>query len=281
MPVFNTYPKEEETMSRNGLVKITLDGLLLFSFKNSCPEKLCQVGILVTNFDGGKKHELKIKVNGHGGQWDYPPYSHDDVLKMAPFWLYVGTENSKIPDDHTAMPYKMNDLSDCESFLHVLNMEDLPETSPIKIKPCNAPSLNIPQGVFRSADLKVAEYRKLGSKDVYQKKGKVATKIIAEIDYKDIVDKPRLILRSAKKNDPLFQIPLEADAQYKVSVKNAPTKESSSPHKINHFPYYYCAFEEPQENKYEVEIPDQGPGPIFEDAPPCISVRLKDGSLPD
>jgi hypothetical protein len=261
-------------MSRNGLVKITLEGLLLLSFR-SCPTGTrCQAGVLVTEFNHGEEHELKIEVKGPGVS-GYFTYSHKQVLDKAPFWLYVGNKCGDLPDVYTAEPYKMDDPCDPKSFYRVLDMEDFHRPSCIKITSEMPPTLNIPQGVFHSKKVKKMKCKLLDGSGTYQYK-KMATKTCAEIDLEKVgIDKPHLILWSKKKKDSLFRISLEAGASYKVSVKNAPIVNSYAHHPSNHFHYYYKVFNVQPPKQYEVDVSRT------DDAPPCISVRLNDNSLPD
>jgi hypothetical protein len=260
-------------MSQNGLVKITLDGLLLLSFRSCATGTRCQAGVLVPEFDCGDEHELKIEVKGPGVS-GYFTYSHKQVSDKAPLWLYVGTENGCLPTKYTAEPYHMHDPCDLKSFYHVLDMEDLHKPSSINIMSEIVPTLNIPQGVFHSKKVKKVRYKNLQSDEPYQDK-KVATKTCAEIDLKKVgIDKPQLILCSKEKMDSLFRISLEAGASYKVSVKNAPIVTSYAHHPSNHFRYYYKALTVNPSKQFEVKS-------RTDDAPPCISGRVKDNILPD
>ncbi|HKQ89843.1 MAG TPA: hypothetical protein VJZ77_04105 [Blastocatellia bacterium] len=272
-------------MSQNSLVKITLDGLLLISFRTSLPPTgtRCQAGVIVTKFAPGEEHELKIEVKGPGVSGCFT-YSHENVLDKAPLWLYVGTEKGDVPTPYTAEPCPINSPGKYKPFSHVLDLEDFHNFSDFEIKPEKVPILNIPQGMFYSDKLNNVKYRELVNSDDFQDKSEVATETIAEIDLDKLhragIIKPHLILWSQNKSDSPFRISLEAGASYEVSVKNAPVKKGSAYHLSNHFRYYYHAFTKQPPKHYEIVIPYHHSLTLTEDAPPCINGLLKNNRLP-
>jgi len=269
-------------MPQNHFVKITLDGLILISFKTSGAGERCQAGVLVTKFDAGQEHELKIEVKSQGTTKSFS-FTHEEVKTKGPLWLYIGAKNGNMPARHTARRHKMSDPSDDASFSHVLDMEGFHGNHQIEVRRGMAMALNIPQGLFCSAKLEKVNYRELGSSGGFQAKDRVATETFTAIERDEVeTDEPHLVLWSEEHSHLFTPIKLEAGVPYEVSVKNAPINSHAGHHQSNHFRYYYKAFERLPPKQYEVKIPDPDLGPPSDpDAPPCINGRLRDNSLPD
>jgi hypothetical protein len=289
-----TFQAPHDTLHKNPLVTIFLDGLLVCSYDKN--RKRLQAGI----HTDAHFHALTIKVRERGQSKDLQSLclEHKQVEEIAPLFLYVEKkEGSRKPNGATTL-YKPDDPRYRQAFANVLDFQSASfhKRDRLRIKPNKLAPLNILNGEFYSVTLGKATRRNLKGNPNPVNLGFIATMVAGDIS----TTSGNLILRSKNsKAKPIIKLPLSNEKHYEVSILNEPTdghemeaehahdhSGDCAPHngqpRTNHFNIYYEALVlRDGAMKFEVDI-EEAPhsthmdtGIVFlaePDDPPCVVV---------
>jgi len=279
------------TLLKKPSVTIYLDGLMVLCYDKD--QKRLQAGI----HTDAHFHSMTITIRERGQSKNLQSIclEHEEIKKIAPFFLYVEKkEGSRIPNGAATL-HKPDDPNYRQAFANVLDLqcEAFHKRDRLRIKPNKLAPLNILNGEFYSATLGKATRKNPKGDPNPLNLGLVSTRVACDISHTS----GNLILRAKDpKAKPLIRLPLSDEKHYEVSIMNEPadghkmdadpTHDQSSdcaPHngqqRTNHFNVYYDVLVLREgAMQYEVEIEENDhstpldSGPVIfvlPDDPPC------------
>jgi hypothetical protein len=279
------------TLLKKPSVTIYLDGLMVLCYDKD--QKRLQAGI----HTNAHFHAMTITIRERGQSKNLQSMclDHEEIKKIAPFFLYVEKKEGSRTPNGAATLHKPGDPNYRQAFANVLDLqcEAFHKRDRLRIKPNKLAPLNILNGEFYSATLGTATRKNPKGDPNPFNLGLVSTRVACDISHTS----GNLILRAKDpKSKPIFRLPLSGEKQYEVSIMNEPAGDhemcpdpthdhsgDSAPHngqpRTNHFNVYYDALVlRDGAVQYEVEImedPHSSPldtGPIIKVLPfdpPC------------
>jgi len=279
------------TLLKKPSVTIYLDGLMVLCYDKG--QKRLQAGI----HTDAHFHSMTITIRERGQSENLQSMclEHEEIKKIAPFFLYVEKKEGSRTPNGAATLHKPDDPNYRQAFANVLDLqcEAFHKRDRLRIKPNKLSPLNILNGEFYSATLGKATRKNPKGDPNPLNLGLVSTRVACDISHTS----GNLILRAKdSKSKPIFRLPLSPEKQYEVSIMNEPAGGHEmhadhvhddscdcAPHngqpRTNHFNVYYEALLlRDGAMMYAVEIeeithstsPDTGPVIfVLPDDPPC------------
>ncbi len=268
--------RRSTTLLRNAAVTIHMDGLIYTAYNAN--SRLYQAGVH-TDAAG---HHLVVEVTDNGRPvfptselpWDG---SHPVVKANAPFWLYVDSGNGLPVQDSNAELYKPNDLTDPQSFGHILNFESLYQRAlPLDFN--RIAEFNFPHGTCYSAQNMDLDLKEFDQGMPFTTASVVETMPLSTLGAIDIASTGNKVKRSivlANRDREFFRFPLKGGANYEIQIMNVPMDSHPIHNPEEHFLQFYELFSlNPGEKMFlvdpeDMDMPMDGPAPT-PNSPPCV-----------